>query len=172
MRLFLIRHAQAGDRTDGVRDAFRPLAPKGHRRAEELAALLADQGVTRVLSSPATRCLQTVAPLARTMGLDVEEQAALWEGSPVDHVLSLFETMSGPAGARLTAVKPVVAACSHGDIIPEVVDSLHRSGVPITGRGCEKGSIWVLDHDGRHWISAVYMPRSQSRIPPDPDVTG
>lgn len=155
MRLFLIRHAHAGDRTASSRDKFRPLTAKGHRRAEELAAFLGDQGVSRVLSSPATRCWQTVAPLAKASGVEVEEVDELWEGSSVDDVFALLEGLGAP----------VAAACSHGDIIPEMIDSLHRSGVSVTGRGCEKGSIWVLDHDGRQWTAATYVPKSHSQLP-------
>jgi len=155
MRLFLIRHAHAGDRTASSRDRFRPLTPKGHRRAEELATILEGQGVVRVLSSPATRCSQTVAPLAKAVGVEVEEVVELWEGASLDDVFALFDGLAAP----------VVAACSHGDIIPEVVDALNRSGVPVTGRGCEKGSIWVLDHDGRQWTAATYVPKSHSQLP-------
>jgi len=155
MRLFLIRHAHAGDRTASARDKFRPLTPKGHRRAEELATVLEGQGVARVLSSPATRCWQTVAPLAKALGLEVEEVDELWEGSSLDDVFALFDALGAEA----------VAACSHGDIIPEVVDFLARSGVPVTGRGCEKGSIWVLDHDGRQWTAATYVPKSHGQLP-------
>ena len=39
MRLFLIRHAQAGPRGLGHRDLYRPLSPKGHQRAESIAEL-------------------------------------------------------------------------------------------------------------------------------------
>ncbi len=158
MRLFLIRHAQAGDRTASQRDRYRPLTPKGHRRAEELAAILGDQSVARVLSSPATRCWQTVAPLAKATGLEVEEVDELWEGSSLDDVFALFDGLA----------VPVAAACSHGDIIPEVIDALHRSGVPVTGRGCEKGSIWVLDHDGRQWTAATYVSKSNAQLPATP----
>lgn len=158
MRLFLIRHAQAGDRTTGHRDLYRPLTPKGHHRARALADLLADQGVTRVISSPATRCVQTVAPLAERIGLPVEEQPDLWEGTPVDHTLALLENHDAP----------VLVACSHGDVIPDVVDALAVSGVRISGRGCEKGSIWVLDHDGRQWTSATYLDRSRTELPASP----
>jgi phosphohistidine phosphatase SixA len=155
MRLFLIRHAQAGDRTAGQRDLFRPLTPKGHERAQALAELLADQGVSRILSSPATRCVQTMAPLARALGLEVEQHPDLWEGSAVNHVLALLENHGSP----------VLAACSHGDVIPDVIEALGRGGVPGSGRGCEKGSVWVLDHDGRRWTAATYLDRSQTRLP-------
>lgn len=155
MRLFLIRHAQAGDRTDGQRDIYRPLSAPGRRRADELAGMLGQQPITRILSSPATRCVQTVGPLAEALGLAVDEEPELWEGTPIGEVLTLFD--------RQTAA--TLAACSHGDVIPDVIDSLSKAGATISGRGCEKGSVWVLDHDGRAWISATYFDRSHLQLP-------
>ncbi len=155
MRLFLIRHAHAGDRTMGSRDLYRPLSDDGHDRADELARLLSDCGATRILASPATRCVQTVEPLAKVLGLKVEEQPDLWEGTPTSHVLALLENQEPEA----------VVACSHGDVIPHVIEMLADSGTAISGRGCEKGSIWLLDHDGNSWAKATYLDRSRSVIP-------
>lgn len=155
MRLFLIRHAQAGDRAPGGRDLYRQLSAEGHLRAEELARLLSDCGVARVMASPATRCVQTVEPLAQVLGLEIEEQPDLWEGSSIPHVIALLEQQEASA----------VAVCTHGDIIPQVVESLAELGVPTTGRGCEKGSVWVLDHEDGNWTSARYLDRSVSVLP-------
>ena len=155
MRLFLIRHAQTEDRQSGGRDLYRPLSEQGFARARELDALLAPTNVERVLTSPATRCVQTVEPLAITCGLDVEEQPDLWEGSSIPHVLALLENQQRRA----------VAACTHGDIIPAVVDVIARQGANVSGRGCENGSIWVLDHDGRRWTDALYLDRSAVQGP-------
>lgn len=154
MNVYLIRHAQAGDRGHGPRDMYRPLSDKGGRRAAELAQLLAGAGITRVLSSPATRCTQTVQPLAAALGLEVEEHPVLWEGSDLDDVLALLEE---PADGD-------VVACSHGDIIPELVERLAAGGATVQGRGCEKGSIWVLERDGGTWRSARYLSRSASAV--------
>jgi 8-oxo-dGTP diphosphatase len=155
MRLYLIRHAQAGDRLIGSSDLYRPLSPKGHRRAKQLAKMLQDRGITRILSSPATRCVQTVEPLADGLGVEVEEQPDLWEGSEVSHALALLELRPEPA----------IVACSHGDLIPELIESLAASGTAVAGRGCEKGSIWVLDHDGRRWTRARYVSRVETTLP-------
>lgn len=155
MRLFLIRHAHAGERSPGHHDLYRPLSPKGHRRAEAISHLLADAPITRVLSSPATRCVQTVEPLAGSLGLEVEEHPDLWEGSLTNHVLALLSQQHDGA----------TAACSHGDIIPEVVEAVAVQGAHISGRGCEKGSVWILDHNGEIWTRARYLDRSQDRLP-------
>ncbi|MDH3680053.1 MAG: histidine phosphatase family protein [Acidimicrobiia bacterium] len=155
MRLFLIRHAQAGDRQPGNRDLYRPLTGKGRRRALALVDLLGDAGISKVLSSPATRCVETVEPLAEHLGLEIEEQPDLWEGSSTPHVLALLERQGDHA----------IAACSHGDIIPEVVEALGDLGASIEGRGCEKGSVWILDRDGERWTAAVYLDRSRDQLP-------
>lgn len=148
MRLFLIRHAHAGSRLAGSRDIYRPLSEQGHARAVELAAQLGHAEVERVLTSPATRCVQTVEPLAARLGLEVIEQPDLWEGSPIPHVLALLDQQRNHRS---------VAVCSHGDVIPETLDALAQNGTVMTGRGCAKGSVWVLDHDGDHWATARYF---------------
>ena len=155
MRLFLIRHAQAGDRTVGHRDIYRPLSPKGHKRARSISELLGSSGITKVLSSPATRCVQTVEPLAERLGLTIDEHPDLWEGTPTPHVLALLTDQAEPA----------VAVCSHGDIIPDVIEVVASSGADVTGRGCEKGSVWVVDVESSVWLRARYLDRSSERLP-------
>jgi 8-oxo-dGTP diphosphatase len=155
MRLYLIRHAQAGDRTFGHRDLYRQLTSQGVERAKAISELLADVGIDRVLSSPATRCVQTVQPLASGLGLEVEEHPDLWEGTLTAHVLALLTAGDAPS----------VAVCSHGDVIPAVVDAVAGLGAEVRGRGCEKGSIWVLDHVEGSWRRATYVDRSQAELP-------
>ncbi len=155
MRLYLIRHAHAGSRTAGGHDLYRPLTATGRTRASQLADLLGDAGVVSILSSPASRCVQTVEPLAERVGIEVTEQPDLWEGSPIHHVLALLEQERSGA----------VAACSHGDVIPEVVETIAARGAIVTGRACEKGSVWVLDHDGHRWVSATYLDPSSVALP-------
>jgi broad specificity phosphatase PhoE len=76
--LIVVRHAEAGIKGswDGP-DLRRPLSAEGRDQAEGLVVRLDDYPVERILSSPATRCLQTVEPLARDRLLQVEEVAAL-----------------------------------------------------------------------------------------------
>jgi phosphohistidine phosphatase SixA len=154
MNVYMIRHAQAGDRDDGPRDIYRPLSDKGRRRAGELAEMLSGVGITRILSSPATRCTQTVQPLAEALGLEVEEHAALWEGSDLDEVIAALDV---PTDGDLVA-------CSHGDIIPELIERLAAEGATVQGRGCEKGSLWILERDGDTWLSARYLNRSTTAL--------
>ena len=45
---------------------------------------------------------------------------------------------------RLAASDSHAALCSHGDIIPLIVDELAAAGVPLHGNGCAKASVWTL----------------------------
>ena len=63
--LILLRHANAVVRRqwEGP-DIERPLTPRGQVQAESLPGLLAAYGISRVISSPAVRCMQTLMPYA------------------------------------------------------------------------------------------------------------
>lgn len=152
--LYLIRHAHAGTRTSGPHDRYRPLSDKGHGRAADLIGLLNDGVFDRIVSSPATRCSQTVEPLAHSRAIEIEETDVLWEGGAIDDVLALLEECA--AGGAVI--------CSHGDIIPEVIETLAHRGATIKGRGCEKGSIWTLTHDGTTFVRASYSSKREATL--------
>jgi 8-oxo-dGTP diphosphatase len=135
MTLYVIRHAQAGS----APDEERPLDEAGRRQAERVADLLADSGVERVLTSRYTRCVQTVAPLAERLRLEVEHHPALAEESDPHAAWELLETLAGTQAV----------VCSHGNIISPLLDKVLRRGAEIDGEWtCPKGSIWCLEPDG------------------------
>ena len=107
MTLLLVRHAWAGhaDRWDGD-DDLRPLDDRGRGQARELVPLLEPYDVQRILSSPATRCVATVAPLATARGLDVEVR---------DELHYARHDAEGAALVRSLAGAPVVV-CGHGGL--------------------------------------------------------
>lgn len=125
--VLLLRHSPAGDRSDWVGDdRLRPLDRKGSRQAVDLVETLGSYPIKRILSSPYVRCLQTVEPLARKLGLVVEEVATLGEGHTRKQVLAALESVTGD----------LTLACTHGDIMEEMV------GV---GQPMKKGGTWLLD---------------------------
>ena len=65
--IYLVRHAE---KLDDSRDP--PLSDAGKARAEELARMLADAGVTHVWSTDFARTRSTAAPAAVRAGLQVE----------------------------------------------------------------------------------------------------
>ena len=73
MHLTIVRHATAGQKREWTApDTERPLDELGRRQADALATLLRRAPVSRIVSSPAVRCLQTMAPLAKALGSPVE----------------------------------------------------------------------------------------------------
>jgi phosphohistidine phosphatase SixA len=146
---FLIRHAHAGRRSAWAGDdQLRPLSARGADQAQGIALLLADRGITRVASSPATRCIETVEPLAVDLGLEVEIDKRLAEGSDPGDVVELV--LKG-AGSQ--------ALCAHGDLIPDVVAALVAAGMkaPNASR-CQKGSVWEIDVDLGRAVRGRYRP--------------
>lgn len=83
----LVRHAKAQSRNNwwGKSDRQRPLTKAGLAQAKGLATELSGAAVTRIITSPFTRCVQTVEPLAARLGVAIEKADALGEspGIPV-----------------------------------------------------------------------------------------
>lgn len=150
MSVFVVRHAKAGSRSnwDGP-DELRPLSKKGKRQADGLAGILKDSHVTRVVSSPSLRCVQTVQPLARALDLSVEQDSALAEGASAREVIKLLHQVDD--GTLL---------CTHGDVIPTMLDTLvAEDGLTLpSDYPCAKGSTWVLERDGGRYAEAHYLP--------------
>ena len=138
MRLFVVRHVKAGDRSrwDGA-DDDRPASRNGRGQAVALADRLEGEQVTALISSPALRCVQTVGPLADRLGLKIEIDDRLAEGSPVELAMALAG--DAPDGAVL---------CSHGDVVTDLIEALVRRGMELTTPpDWRKATLWVLEGD-------------------------
>jgi 8-oxo-dGTP diphosphatase len=151
MTWLLVRHARAGARKgwDGP-DIERPLSKKGRRQADGLVAMLKPFNPSEIFSSPYVRCSQSVEPLAVKRHLEVEARSELAEGAPVDDAISLLRHMAGTT----------TVFCSHGDIIPAVLDALaEKDGLELPKNyDCAKGSVWVIEEDEGRAVSARYLP--------------
>lgn len=137
--IYLVRHAKAGERRvwDGE-DELRPLSKHGWKQAERVAKRLADKHAASLYSSPYVRCVQTLEPLAERLGVDITEDRRLYEGEPFEAVLEMLAEVD--SGAVL---------CSHGDIIPDVIQALVRRGMEVqTPPDWRKASTWVLKRKG------------------------
>jgi phosphohistidine phosphatase SixA len=127
----LLRHASAGDREDwDGPDRLRPLDKRGRRQAAELVELLRPFELRRVVSSPYTRCVDTVVPLAAALGLPVEQDDCLAEGA-------------GP-GAQELVQEDGVLACTHGDVVYEVLgQDLKKAAAVVLEAGRIVGELRV-----------------------------
>jgi 8-oxo-(d)GTP phosphatase len=148
--VFLLRHAAAGDRAsfEGV-DSTRPLTKKGRRQAAAIAESLAARGIERIYTSPYTRCVESVKPLAKLTGAKIRKHEALAEGPDVDAAYALVDDLVG-----YNAV-----LCSHGDVIPAVINRMMWAGLTLESRFyCSKGSTWEIDLEAGRFTTARYVP--------------
>ena len=149
----LLRHADAGVRTEpGAADEWRGLTELGHAQAEEVAGRLRSVSLLRVLSSPSLRCRQTVVPLARTLGVDVEPRREL----AVD---------AGRRGLAWFVSDPETEAtvlCTHRETLEKLFADLALSGitVPASGPPMEKAAAWLVlgAIDDRRGLRLHYLP--------------
>jgi 8-oxo-dGTP diphosphatase len=126
--VLLVRHARAGHRGDwDGDDHHRPLDERGRAQAAALPELLARFELVRVLSSPADRCVQSVEPLARARGLEIEVRRELGEERQDTDGADLVQSLLGAA----------VAVSCHGGLA-EV----------LTGESQKKAETLVLDAHG------------------------
>lgn len=75
--MYLVRHAHA----EWMPDEMRPLSKLGKADAESVADILEDEQLAAIYSSPYRRARETVVPLARRLGMTVEEMPDLRERS-------------------------------------------------------------------------------------------
>lgn len=150
MKLHLVRHARAAKRAQWTGPPLlRPLCDAGRAQARTLAASLAASGVERILSSPALRCRQTLAPLAHATGIPIEIDERLAEGGDE---AKLFEAIASFRD-RATAL------CTHGDAIGAVLERLRAEGLVIEDETrCERGSCWTLEGSGERPSTIRYAP--------------
>jgi 8-oxo-dGTP diphosphatase len=151
MPLYLLRHASAGVApADRSLDRTRPLDAKGLAQSDAIAERLGSLKVTGLYSSPYLRCVQTLGPLAQLNGCEINLHDELAEGRDFAPALGLCEELSDGA-----------VICSHGDVIPAVIEAMLRRGLQISGpTGFRKASIWVIERSPKgEWVSATWWDR-------------
>lgn len=118
MAQLLVRHAKAGKRKDWEGDdLLRPLDDRGWSQAEGLVETLSSYPVTRLVSSGATRCVQTLEPVAQALGLEIEPRRELEEGATREQTLALMAELGD--GAALS---------THGDILESLFGDEGQKG--------------------------------------------
>jgi 8-oxo-dGTP diphosphatase len=122
--LIILRHAKAMDRKDWSRkDAARPINSRGRRQSNLLVPLLDAYGVTKIVSSPSTRCVATVLPYAHQHELALETYGLLTEEEGVDDPDGVAELIHKVRAAAVKAGEPTVV-CVHRPVLPHILDAL------------------------------------------------
>jgi len=120
--LLVLRHAKAAFDSKSGRDADRKLLPRGEEQAAEVVPALLAFGPRRILSSPAARCVATVVPLAKRLGVKVKEHPAVsqdgWEASG-HNPAAIRKVLGRRIEKGLTTV-----ICSHAPVLPEILEQI------------------------------------------------
>ena len=149
--LFLVRHAKAADRDHWTgADRDRPLVERGRAQADRLARALGPERPVLVAASPWLRCLETAAPLAKALGLEVQPDDRLGYDGP-DLAGFVRATASTHPGQRLVAV-------SHGDLIPLY---LAQVGLLKDMPRFRTGSLFRIEVRGGRPAAATLVDRGQ-----------
>lgn len=157
--IIIVRHGHAGDKHKWRGpDHHRPLSDTGRRESHGLLTRLGGLPIAAVRSSPALRCVQTVAELAQVRGVPLRLDTRLSPDADIADLLALVYT-----GEDLLL-------CTHGEVIAELFDALRDRHAPI-GAFAEwpKGSTWLLDVANGTVRSASYLPPLSAAVPDPPD---
>jgi 8-oxo-dGTP diphosphatase len=155
--VLLVRHASAGSRSanNGKKDDDRPLDELGWTQAEALVWLLTRFDVREIISAPITRCLQTVEPLSKAVGLSIRQEPLLAE----EHYWGREkEVVNFVRSAGTPGMGTVL--CSQGGLIPDVLERISANdGLTLPEDAAyKKGSTWSLTFAGKKLFAAEYFP--------------
>ena len=114
--IIVLRHAKAAPLSGNGSDASRPLTSRGVSQAASIVPTLRAFAPRRIVTSTATRCVTTVAPLAAALGRKSHPTDAISQNA-YEHGESDVRTV---VGKRIAARKPAVL-CSHGPLIPVIL---------------------------------------------------
>lgn len=163
---WIVRHGCAGKKGSRPErpDDERPLDPAGVLQAELLCQILAADRPTRLVSSPAARCVQTLEPLAEALGLVIEVSPDLGGHAGAD---ALASALGRPQHG--------VVLCTHGEAMRPIVGRFAELHVTVDDgvsrdRLLLKGTAWRLDRTGRGWALHVVSPAPRRECPDHRDV--
>ena len=120
--LVALRHGKAvpPESWDGP-DSTRPLMQRGQDQAVSIAGGIAAFGARKLISSDATRCLATLAPLSELVGRPVTVK----HGISQDAHAHGQSDVGGVVIKRLARKRSAVL-CSHGPVLPDIIDEVAR----------------------------------------------
>jgi 8-oxo-(d)GTP phosphatase len=175
--LILLRHVSAGKKSEWPgEDLARPLDAAGKQDAGLLASLLRCFGASRVVSSPAERCVATLRPYAATTGAEVEIEPAFGVAGDESGADAVGPGRAGDgvaaaaialATTRLASSGQPAVICAHRENLPVMLEAACAelgAEVPAV-RPLRKGEFMVLHRaDGKLAAVECHQP-AEPRLP-------
>lgn len=142
-KLLLIRHAHR-DNADPMED--NGLSDKGRKQADRLKEHLKDFHkafpITRMLSSSKKRCLETLEPISKQLGISVDQERDLYEREALESLKDFLHRIERFLDRWKLEGEGVWVACSHGDWLPIAIQ--HLTGARVETK---KGSMAEISYD-------------------------
>jgi 8-oxo-(d)GTP phosphatase len=163
--LLVVRHAKAKPRSSWTRaEGERTLAATGRRQALAIQRLLMAWQPDRVISSPWTRCIQTITPYVKIRKLKIKRCEAITEASHHRKPKKAAAVLEGLFDKR----KPVVV-CTHRPVLPTVIKEMSKhmqdsmsDRFPKSDPYLSPGEAWIMHvscmHHGRIVSLEQYKP--------------
>jgi len=149
MTLILVRHAEKKIVPPENKDP--DLSPEGLARAEELARMFGDSGITAIYATQYKRTQQAVKPLADKLNLPVTQVEATATAELVKQL------RARPAGQ-------VIFIAGHNNTVPEIIAELGGSRFPIIPE-TEYNNLYVLTLSGDGSARLLKMKYGSAAVP-------
>lgn len=150
--LLLVRHGKAMLRKHwSGDDQSRRLAGRGRRQAVELIPLLEAYGVSRLVSSPAVRCYETLTPYREYKGIETETIDLLTEEEGTrdpDGVAAIVRELADD-------IAEPTALCGHRPVLPSMQEGLGLKPKPMV---VAEVTVVHRDASGRNVAVEIHKP--------------
>ncbi|MFY9262339.1 MAG: NUDIX hydrolase [Actinomycetaceae bacterium] len=141
--LLLVRHTRAQKRSAWKEgkgsEETRPLTPTGAQRAKQLNPVLSAYGVDQLISSPWKRCMDTLSPYAKWIGVDIEKIPDATEHAHEKNPKKLAKLIHKLFVTR----REPIAMCLHRPTLPTVMDVLEEYTPHAIMRQIPKTDPWM-----------------------------
>ncbi|MEL6694256.1 MAG: phosphoglycerate mutase family protein [Pseudomonadota bacterium] len=132
--IYLVRHAEKQTGDDPA------LTDQGRSRADVLADLLSDKGLTEIYSTNYKRTLETAAPIAERTRLEVQ----LYDASDLDAFAEILKSKSG-----------VILVVGHSNTTPPLAAALGGDPGTAIDESTEYDRLYVIDLTGDEPVSRI-----------------
>lgn len=122
--LILVRHGKAMERKDwSKKDTLRPLGARGRKQARQLVPFLTAYGIENLISSTASRCLNTLEPYAAAAKIGIETHDSLTEEIGTSDPEGVVRLVGKIREGVLASGLPT-AICVHRPVLPSILEAL------------------------------------------------
>jgi len=154
--LIVLRHGKAmpHEQWDGP-DSSRPLLHQGIEQSTSVAGGIAAFGPEVLVTSPAARCVATIAPTAEATGRGVIEARSISQDAYSSDRVRVDRQVAKRLGRNATTVM-----CSHGPVIPQIIAAAaDLSGSSISAELRRSAALSTGEYIVMHFARETDRPR-------------